>query len=80
MDDLTLEELQSVFREVFGDEDLVIRRATTARDIRGWDSLNHMHMISEVERRFGVRFSFDEVRMLASVGDLVALIDRKRTA
>jgi acyl carrier protein len=75
----TLDELQEVFREVFSNPSLVIGMHTTATAVRGWDSLNHMHLIAEVETRFGVRFSFDEVRQLQNVGDLVTLIDKKRT-
>ena len=79
MSSQTLEALQEVFRRVFADPALVIHQHMTARDVRGWDSLNHMHLIAEVEAGFGIRFSFDEVRQLQNVGDLVFLIDKKRT-
>jgi acyl carrier protein len=73
----TLSELQDLFREVFGEKGLVISRTTTARDIRPWDSLNHMHLIAEVEKKFMVEFTFDEVLALRNVGDLHDLILKK---
>jgi acyl carrier protein len=73
----TLEQLQTLFRQVLGRPDLVVSVGSSARDITGWDSLNHMRIIAEVEKHFGLTFSFDDVRNLQNVGDLVQLIDRK---
>ena len=73
----TLERLQEVFRRVFADPQLMITALTSAHDISAWDSLNHMLLITEVEEQFGLNFSFEDVRPLQNVGDLVQLIDRK---
>ncbi len=77
--DSTLEKVQAILRRIVSDPALVVSMQTTAREVRGWDSLNHMHMIAETEARFGVRFTFDEARSLQNVGDLVRLIERKTT-
>ncbi len=76
----TLSELQSLFREVFQLDDLVITRGTTAHDIEAWDSLIHVTLMMEVETRFGIRFTTAEIAYLKSVGDLVDLIAKKRPA
>lgn len=76
----TLSELQSLFREVFQQDDLVITRGTTAHDIEAWDSLIHVTLMMEVETRFGIRFTTAEIAYLKSVGDLVDLIAKKRPA
>lgn len=76
----TLSELQSLFREVFQQDDLVITRDTTAHDIEAWDSLIHVTLMMEVETRFGIRFTTAEIAYLKSVGDLVDLIAKKRPA
>ena len=73
-----LPELTAVFRKVFRSTSLVISDNMTARDVPGWDSLTHMHLVSEVEKRFGVRFTFEEVAALRNVGDLLALVARKK--
>lgn len=73
-------ELQDVFRAVLAEPSLLISRITTARDVLKWDSLNHMHIIAEVEKKFAVEFTFDEVLGLRNVGDLLRLILLKTVA
>jgi acyl carrier protein len=75
--DTTLDRLNEVFREVFDDEDLEVTWATTARDIEGWDSLMHVTLMVNVEKRFGVRFSSYEVAGLKDVGELADLVESK---
>jgi acyl carrier protein len=75
--DTTLDRINEVFREVFDDEDLEVTWATTARDIEGWDSLMHVTLLVNVEKRFGVRFSSSEVAGLKDVGELADLIESK---
>lgn len=76
-----LDELQTVFRDVFGDEGIVLRESTTAAHIEGWDSLAHINLVVAMEHRFGVSFSVAEIAGIRSegrnVGDLVRLLARK---
>lgn len=74
----TMEMLQDIFRDVFDDEGLTIGEETTAADIEDWDSLSHMQLIAEIEKRFGVRFTTDEIRSAKNVGEFAALIERKK--
>jgi acyl carrier protein len=73
-----ISELNNIFRNIFEDEDLVVRRETTAADVPGWDSLQHVSLILRVESRFGIRLSSSEVADLKSVGDLIDIIKRER--
>ena len=75
----TLVKLREVFQDVFDDDDLGIRRETSARDVDEWDSLMHIDLVLTVEREFGVRFSSSEVASLQYVGQLVDLIESKRS-
>lgn len=47
-------------------------------DLPQWDSLNHMAVISAVERDFDLVFDLDDVVDLDSVADLVELVERLR--
>lgn len=38
-------DLQDVFRQVFGDDDISIADITTAEDIDGWDSMMHINLM-----------------------------------
>ena len=73
-------ELVAVFRKVFNDDALELSRETTARDVRGWDSLRHLRLILAVEQTFKVRLPSTKVSNLKNVGDLADLIERTRAA
>lgn len=70
------EKLNGVFSDVF-DDDITVTDETTAADIEGWDSLNHITLISEVEDSFGIKLSMKEVLGLKNVGELVDIIEKK---
>jgi acyl carrier protein len=76
-------ELQDVFRQVFGDDDIVIADSTTADDIDGWDSMMHINLIIGIEKRFGVKFAAAEIAGLKGVGQnvggLIRVVERKVT-
>lgn len=76
MVDLT-REITDVFRSVFEDDDLIVTRETTAADVSGWDSLQHVTLVLSVEARFGIRFSSSEVSSLRSVGELMDIVERR---
>lgn len=69
--------LQSVFSDVLGGANYVLKDETTARDVEGWDSLNHVNLIVAVERAFGVTLTTREAKKLQTLGDLVTVIEQK---
>ena len=75
-----LEKLQSVFRDVFEDDELSINRQSSADDVDGWDSLMHVSLMINVEREFGVKFSTTQVASLKDVGELVDLLESRLAA
>jgi acyl carrier protein len=75
-----VDRLGNVFRTLFNDPGLELRDDLTARDVDGWDSLNHVNLMILIEEEFGVRFTTAEVSALQNVGELKALIAGKRTA
>ena len=70
-------ELTEIFRDLFDDPTLVLRDDMTAAEVEGWDSLNHINMIVEVERAFHVKFKLSEIQGLKDVGELIRLIAQK---
>jgi acyl carrier protein len=74
----TLARLNEVFQDVFEDDELRVSSETTAADVEGWDSLMHVTLVINVEKAFGVRFSSSEIAGLKNVGELLALVERKR--
>lgn len=72
-----LEILNGIFRKVLKRDDTTLTEGTTAHDVNGWDSLTNMILISEIESKFGIRFSFREIVKLKNVGDLCHTIKNK---
>lgn len=72
-----LQGVTDIFRDVFGDDDLVLTPDMTADDIDDWDSFNHINIVVATEVRFGIKFQTAEVEPLRNVGELLSLIRRK---
>ena len=75
--DEILAKMQGIFRDIFDDESLVITPETTAKDVDGWDSLEHINLISAIEDEFDIDFSIGEITEFKKVGDVVDSISEK---
>lgn len=73
----TIDTLNEIFRMVFDEPDLVIKRETTADDVDEWDSLTHINLVVAVETKFNIRFALGELQTLKNVGDMIDLIEKK---
>lgn len=69
--------LASVFRQVLEDDTIELTPATTAEDVDGWDSMNHIFIVVELEKRFGIKFQAAEMEELKNVGELASLVKQK---
>jgi acyl carrier protein len=70
-------ELQQIMRDLFRNQSIVIDDNSTAADIEGWDSLNNIKLMIQVERKFGFRFKTSEVAGFRNVGELLKVIERR---
>lgn len=71
------EKLNEVFRDVFDDNSIVVTETTTAKDIKDWDSLMHITLISAVEDAFDVKFDMKTVVSMKNVGEMAAIIEEE---
>ena len=69
--------VRDIFRDIFDEDDLVIEDATTSDDIEEWDSLNHINLVSAIEKEFSIRFALGELSTLRDVGAMVDLMVEK---
>lgn len=72
-----LAQLSLIFTDVIDEGDVHLTMDSTADDVEGWDSLNHVQIIAAVEKKFGFRFSLNEIQLFKTVGDLVRGINEK---
>jgi acyl carrier protein len=63
-----------VIRATFKQPELRISPATTADDVRGWDSLAHARLLMNLEQAFHIRFVIDDVLDLENVGELATAV------
>lgn len=66
--------LNRVFQEVFDDSSIRVTPQTTADDIDDWDSLEHITLISAVEREFRMKFKMGEISSMRNVGEMAQII------
>jgi acyl carrier protein len=71
-----LKDLEEIFRDNFDDDELELTCETTADDIEDWDSLEQINLLTTIGKKYGVKFSIDDVKGLANVGDMVDLVLR----
>lgn len=72
--ELIYEKLNEVFQDVFDDDSITVNADTTADDIEDWDSLEHINLVSAVEKEFGVKFTMAQVVGMKNVGEMVDVI------
>ena len=69
--------VQDIFRDIFDDVDLIIHDSTNSDEIEDWDSLNHINLVSAIEKEFNIRFTLAELSELKDVGEMIDLIFAK---
>ena len=73
------ERLDRVFQDVFDDDTIHVTPKTTADDIEDWDSLEHITLISAVEREFRMKFKMGEISSMKNVGEMAHIIAARAT-
>ena len=76
-DSQIMKELTDIFIEVFDDEGIMLSRITCAKDIADWDSLAQIILLSEIQKRFKISFTVQEIAKLQNVGEMADLIIEK---
>jgi acyl carrier protein len=66
-----------IIRDVLDKPTLDIGRDTTADQVEGWDSLNHINIVVAAEQKFNIKFKTAEIETLRNFGELVDLIAQK---
>ena len=69
--------IESISKKIFG-QATIISEATTSNDIEQWDSMNHVVLISTIEKEFGVSFDIMEIIGITRFGDFIDLVEKKQ--
>jgi len=68
--------VRKVFKKIFG-MGIPADTDTPAGEIEGWDSLNHVILIRELEKEFGIEFDLFDALELTSAAAIVEFIEKK---
>lgn len=72
-----LSQVQSIFRDVLDNDQIVLRDETSAQDIEEWDSISHIQLIVAIEKHFKIEFASKEILSWKNVGEMVDSIKSK---
>ena len=72
--DEVLAETADVLARLFGADPRTVTRETTALQIWTWDSISHVHLLLEVEKRFAIELPEERALDMANVGELVDIV------
>jgi len=69
--------VQDIFRDIFDEDDMIIKDSTNSDEIEDWDSLNHINLVSAIEKEFKIRFTLGELVGFKDVEAMVSLMMNK---
>lgn len=75
--DEILKQINNIFIELFDDNNIVLSEQSDTSTIEAWDSLNHIQVITAVEKRFKIRFELNDLLNFQNIGDLCRGVQSK---
>lgn len=63
--------LDEVFCDVLDLDEIALNDVMTMDDVEDWDSLSHVHLIMEIQKVFGIKFTSIEIIIWKNVGEMV---------
>ena len=72
----TCDDFLSLAAHVFGVAADSLSPDTRMGDIPEWDSVNHLRLVMESEKAFGIRFGLEDIPALRTLSDFIARLDQ----
>ena len=66
------EEFFALAARIFGVDRAAIDGTTAYESIPGWDSVNHLRLVMETERAFGVKYPLERIPSLMTLNDFIS--------
>lgn len=71
------EQLKGIVETVLDSGNLELGDDEKTNEIEGWNSLSHVLIVSEIEKKFDVKFKLKELGKMDSIGAIMDLIMNK---
>ena len=69
--------VKEIFINVLEEEDIILKEEFNSNDIDGWDSLTHILLIVEIEKKFNLSFLSSEISSWKDIGEMISSIESK---
>jgi acyl carrier protein len=69
--------VEEVFKDVLEEDFSEIKESYGAADVDGWDSLTHIMLIVETEKKFNIKFLSNEIVSWDNIGEMIDCIQQK---
>ena len=76
MDKKHLLNLNEIFTKYFNRR-INLKKNTSAKNIKGWDSLAQVGLILMIEKKYKMMFSLSETSNLKNIGDMIKVLQKK---
>jgi acyl carrier protein len=70
--------VQGLMADLFDVRPSEITEESTQDCIKGWDSLQHVNLMIDLENAFGIQIEEHEVSSIRSVADVIEVVEAKR--
>ena len=75
-----MENLKEIAARVLNIDKSKVNANLSKDNAEEWDSFNHLLLISEIEKRLGVKFTASEIEKIKTFGDLESALKKKQSA
>lgn len=72
-----IQTLNSIFRDILQNPEIILDESTTSDDVEKWDSLRNIQLIVTIEKYFKIKFSIPEIQQWKNIGDMSYSISAK---
>lgn len=71
--------LEEIVRKLFSITARNIDENWTSDDIPEWDSVNHLNLILEIEKEFGIKLGIEDMLTVETIGDIARVLQEKKS-
>ena len=69
--------LESIFKKIFPKFKGKFNDKVSPKNLKDWDSLNHLNLISAISKKFKINFEFQEIIEINNIGELKKMLKKK---
>lgn len=75
--DKIIQMINDLAADVFDSPGIQLKLSDSSSNIKGWDSLTQVVLVTEIEKQFDIRFSFKDLASIMNIGDIINVIKNK---